>query len=147
VRELSRVRRIDDRGLGVEEAEHAFRRGHRGLHDVVLLREVPDRLEETVDELPEREKRSDRHLAIQDPEAAGDEESGARRRAREADGREEHRHRADLAAVGVQQIGVEVVELPEGRTLAREQLNDRHPRKVLVEIRVDAGEPDADRTE
>ena len=141
------MRRVDDRRLGVEEAEHTLRRRHRGLHDVVLLREVADGLEEAVDQLPEREKRSDRHLAFEDPEATRDEESGARRGARETDGGKEHRHRADLAAIGVQQIGIQVVELLKGRALTCEELNDRHTREVLVQIRVDAREADADRSE
>src|SRR5207245_9479919 len=89
VHKLARVRRVDDRRLRVEEPEHALGRRHRRLHDVVLLREVADRLEETIDELPEREKRPDRTLPLQGPGPARDEERGAGGGARETDGREE----------------------------------------------------------
>src|SRR5438552_3352823 len=147
VRQFAGMWRVDDRRSRVEEPEDPLRRRHRRLHDVVLLREVADGLEEPVDELPEREKGPDRHLPLQDPEAAGDEECGARGGARETDGREEHGHRPDLAPVRVQQIGIQIVELLERRALASEQLHDRHAREVLVQIGVDPREPDADRAE
>src|SRR3989442_6369692 len=147
VRELPRVRWADDRRGRVEQPEHGLRRRHGRLHDVVLLRQIEDRAEELLEELPEGEQRPDRHRAAEDPVRAGDEQRRRGARAREGDEGLEHAHRADHPLVRPEQVGVEIVEELERPALSVEELDDRHPRQVLVEVGVYAREADADRAE
>ena len=51
-----------ERVLGVEHFEESLRRRHRRLEDVVALRHVADRLEESAEEEPEEEELADRDL-------------------------------------------------------------------------------------
>src|SRR5438128_1167293 len=120
VRELPRVRRVDDRRGRVEQPEHALRRRHRRLHDVVLLRQIEDRPEELLEELPEGEQRPDRHRAAEDPVRAGDEQRRRGAGTREVDEGLEHAHRADHPLVRPEQVRVEIVEELERPALSVE---------------------------
>ena len=147
VQQLDRVRRVGHGARRVQEAVDALGRGHRGLHDVVLLRELEDRPEELLHELPEGEERPHRELPLEDQVAAGGEQSGAGRRPREVDGRLEGAHGPDRALVGAVEVRVEVVERAERGRLSGEELDHRHAGERLVEVGVHAGKTDADRPE
>ena len=67
VLEDGRLCGIRDLGVRVEDAEDPLRRGHRLLEEAVLLGEILDRLEELVDQLPEREQRPDRRASPRGP--------------------------------------------------------------------------------
>ena len=136
-----RLRRADDRRRGVEQLEDPLRRGHGGLEDVELLREVADRAVEALRVQHERDERPDRQRAVQDPVAAEPDDERGGEGADDFDRGVEHRVVVDRLHVRVAVPVVDRVEVAVAALLAAEQLHRRHAGDVLLEKRVDARDP------
>ena len=137
-------RRVPHRLRLVEQGEDPFRRRHRRLQDVELLRQVLEGAEEPPHQLQERREHADRHGVVEHPRAAVHEH------ARDGDGGQQLHHREEDGVDGDRlEVRVEVrpVDAVEGRRRPRlpaEQLHHPHPRQVLLQVAVDAGDPDPD---
>src|SRR6266487_1312141 len=74
----------------VQQLENAFRRRHRGLEDVELLRHVADRPEEPAGIQQECDQRPDRQRTLQRPAPTEPDDERSRQRTDHLDGRIEH---------------------------------------------------------
>ena len=140
----TRVRRVDDVRLLVENGGDPIERGGRGEEGVVELRQLLHGVEEVREVERERQQRSDGHLVLDD-EPASDAEHDRRRDGREdVDGREVEAVQDHGLVVRLAVALVHAAERRLARRLARERLHDAHPRDVLRERRRHDAEPLAD---
>jgi len=132
------VGRRDHLRSPVEQLEDPLGGSHRLLQDVVLLRQVGERLVEALRVLQEGDQRADRDRAGQRLRAAEGEHQAEAEGGQDLHARVVHRVVEDAADVGVAMLGVDLPEARERRRLAAVELDDRHPRQVLLQERGEA---------
>jgi hypothetical protein len=136
-----RRRRLNQAVLGVEQAEQALGRGHRGLHHVVLLGQVADRLEEFVGRPDEREQGAEAQRAAQVLAAAVPQDQRDRGGIDQLDRRVIDRKVEHRAQVGLIVQLIDFGEAPAHGRGAIENLDREHPGDRLLQKRVDPRQP------
>ena len=136
--------RAGDCRRGVEQLEHALGRRHGRLHHGVLRGEVPQRHEELVDVLDERDQRAEGQGCPENLTAAVPDDEGERNAADRLHQRVQCRFVDVGPVIGLAVQIVVVVELAKGLRLAHEQLDHHHPRDRLLQVGVQPGDALAD---
>ncbi len=140
-REVAGVVRIHDLRLLVEDGRDPVECGGRGEEGVVQLRQLLDGVEEVAEVEREGEQRPDRHLARDDQPAADAEDDRRCDGRQNVDGREVHAVEDHRLVVRLAVALVHPAKRRLAGRLARERLDDAHPRDVFGEGRGD--EPEA----
>ncbi len=109
--ETQRRRFVADGGTLVEDLEDPLGAGHRLLHDVVLLAQVADRLEEPLDVLEKCHHAAHGQHALKDLRAAVPDDRPGSDRRRHADERPEDREKQDTAQMGLEQVAIDGVKM------------------------------------
>jgi hypothetical protein len=128
----------------IKQMEDALGRGHRRLHEGVLIAEVLDRLEEALHIGQKSGQRAHRECPFESPVATTPEDKSDADRGDHADDRGEQRLIPDGMELRLQLLIVETPKMLEVEGLAAQQLHDAHAAEILLQISVDPRQLDPD---
>ena len=134
------IRVVYDLDGHVQYLEDALGRHAGALQLRILLAQVADGVEETVDIEREGDQDADEQRALRDQQSAVDDGEGDGYRGYHLDQGQDERGDAAGFQVGVAVVGVQVVELGAVAVLARQALDHAHAGDVLLQGGVDHGD-------
>src|ERR1041385_6750954 len=132
-----------DGGLGIEQLENALRGRHRALEEVVIFAEILDGAEETQAVLQESHDHAETQCATLHAESAVGEDAGERQHGEEFHHRVEPVVGRDRVFVGVHVLAIDFFEFVFAAALAVEKLQHHDAGDVLLQVRADAGNGNA----
>ena len=138
------MRRVGNRDRRVQQLEDSLGTGHGRLQNVVFVTQILNRPEEPLRILNEGNGRPEGDGALERHAPAAVKDDGDRHHAQQLHGGVEEAVGQDGILVGVPVGLVDPVELLQAAVLVIEELNHGHPRQVLLQVRVDARDGEAD---